>query len=498
MKNLFKVILIAAFVSFAANANADTSFKIKQGLEDTVYSKKHYIVAITDPSNTAVINGTQVRVHKTGTFGTALELKEGLNTISISVFDKNSVKEEYYNVVYVNGPAPKRLPQPTEAEILKQIDDNTLKPCLFHIKTLPSAYLQYSDGNDRLGGSKIGFINEGIVLKVVGKIRELYKVQLSENRYAYLPQEYATATEEVAKKSLTGSWSVVNAGSSDAVRISLDSQKAFSAFTTIDPNTLCVDIYGAECNSNWMTQRQGLEIIDYVDFQQIESDVFRAIIKLKGSKQWGYDIKYERNTLAIKVKHAPELTLAGMVIGLDAGHGGSATGAVSITGLKEKELNLEMVYTLKRLFEKKGATVVLSRPDDRDMTMPERKQIFKEANPDMIISIHCNASGSPVDPIGTSTYYKKLSDRALAESILNRLLDLGMPNFGLVGNFNFSLAAITHCPSVLVETLFMSSMPDEEMLADASFRLKMMEKVVSGVEDYLRAIKTEEKAKKKK
>ena len=139
MKNLFKVLLIAAFLSFAANANADTSFKIKQGLEDTVYSKKHYIVAITDPSNTAVINGTQVRVHKTGTFGTALELKEGLNTISISVFDKNSVKEEYYNVVYVNGPAPKRGPQPTEAEILKQIDDNTLKPCLFHIKTLPSA-----------------------------------------------------------------------------------------------------------------------------------------------------------------------------------------------------------------------------------------------------------------------------------------------------------------------------------------------------------------------
>ncbi len=50
---------------------------------------------------------------------------------------------------------------------------------------------------------------------------------------------------------------------------------------------------------------------------------------------------------------------------------------------------------------------------------------------------------------------------------------------------NFSLNAPTEYPSVLVETLFMSSLPEEEMLADPGFRKEMMLKVVNGLEDYI-------------
>jgi len=64
-------------------------------------------------------------------------------------------------------------------------------------------------------------------------------------------------------------------------------------------------------------------------------------------------------------------------------------------------------------------------------------------------------------------------------------MELNVGEFGLIGNFNFSLNAPTDFPTVLVETLFMSSLPDEELLASPEFRRDMMEKVAAGLEDYI-------------
>jgi len=88
---------------------------------------------------------------------------------------------------------------------------------------------------------------------------------------------------------------------------------------------------------------------------------------------------------------------------------------------------------------------------------------------------------------GTSTYYKHIGYRPLSATILKRLLELPVQDFGNIGHFNFSLNAVTDCPNVLVETLFMSTLADEELIADPAFQRKMMEKVVMGVDDYLRS-----------
>jgi N-acetylmuramoyl-L-alanine amidase len=92
--------------------------------------------------------------------------------------------------------------------------------------------------------------------------------------------------------------------------------------------------------------------------------------------------------------------------------------------------------------------------------------------------------------MGTSTYYRHIEDKPLADTVLKRLLDLNLNNFGLIGNFNFSLIAPTEYPAILVETLFMSSLPDEEQLASPEFQKKMMTKVALGLEDYIRLVKS--------
>ena len=246
-------------------------------------------------------------------------------------------------------------------------------------------------------------------------------------------------------------------------------------------------------NSNWMTQYFDTEIIEYVDFNQVESDVYRVIIKLKEKYSWGYSVDYSGTSLVINVNHAPQPTIKGMVIGLDAGHGGKHPGAISASGLKEKDVNLSLVNEVKALLEAKGAKIVMSRDGDQGPTMGERKKTFKDAGVDLMISIHNNSGGSPLSEMGSCTAYKHVSDRALAVVMQKRLVELGHKNFGVIGNFNFSLNAPTEYPNVLLEVLFMSSLPEEEKLADVQYHKKVAKQVVLALEDYLNEVKASKK-----
>lgn len=90
--------------------------------------------------------------------------------------------------------------------------------------------------------------------------------------------------------------------------------------------------------------------------------------------------------------------------------------------------------------------------------------------------------------MGTSVYYKHIANRPLAKALHSSMLKLGVADFGLTGNFNFSLNGPTEYPNALVEGLFMSSLPEEEMLADPDFRTKMAQQVVDGIKNYLKEV----------
>lgn len=472
-----KALLLISLLLGTFTLSAQIPFKMARQGQDTVYNKKYNLVCITEPGVKAEINGKPAKVYKTGAFGMAIELSEGDNTINIQLSKGETIEKQEINLFYCTKPKEKK-----SAKVEK------LSERLFYVTSLNGAYLQYGDGGDRLGGSKMSYIDSGIVMKVVGVKGELYKVQLSQNRFAYLPTEYALFTNSESEVINTSSWFVNNTGNSDRLTVSLPARVPYTSWYETDPTKICIDLFGATSNTNWITQAQGLGAIDYVDVQQPDSDVFRIIIKLKEKYSWGYHIGFEGTNLVVKVNHAPKPTLKGMVIGLDAGHGGSSLGAVSATGIYEKDVNMNIVYILKEMLEDKGAKVVLSRDGDYDIAHPERKRIFIENDIDLLISIHNNAGGSPFNTMGTSTYYRYITNRDLASCILNRVLELGYKNYGLIGNFNFSLNAPTEYPNALLEGLFMSSLPEEEILADEANHKKIAQKVVIGLEDYLKKV----------
>lgn len=487
-----KLGLLAVAMMICGTSQAEVALKIARGERDTVYQKKHYVVGVTNPGNKATVNGTQVKVYKTGSFGAELELKEGVNTISVVVNGGAEQKEKTFDVFYATE-RPKRLVSMEQAK--KELEKSTLKERDFYAKSKQGAYLQYGDGDDRLGGSKMGYVDADIVFHVVGEKGGLYKVQLSQNRYAFMEKDYLEPTNEVTEEVNTGSWHVSNKGKYDQVSISLPKRLPYHYWSELDPSRICVDVFGAMDNSNWMTQSGDTEMIDYVDFKQVDSDVYRVIIKLKQEYSWGYSIGYNGSNLTIAVKHAPNPTLKGLVVGLDAGHGGQYPGAISASGMTEKEVNLALINEVKALLEAKGAKVVMSRDGDQGPSMSERKKTFKDANVDLMISIHNNSGGSPLTEMGSCTTYKHISNRALAAKMQNRLLELGHRNFGLIGNFNFSLNSPTEYPNVLLEVLFMSSLPEEEKLADTEYRKKIAKQVVLGLEDYLKDVRNSQSKK---
>lgn len=475
-KKFFTIII----ASVAFMVQAQPSLEIVGGTRPTTSSVAR-IVGKTDPAATATINGVAAKVYATGCFGAEVALNQGDNVITVESTQGGKTTTKTVIVV-----------RQDKADKAAAHDVPMMRDVLFTGVTLPGAFLQYGNGTDRLGGSKMGYIDEGIALKVVGDYANLYKVQLSGNRFAYIQKEYVKMADVDVKTVNSSSITYSNMGKSDRVSISLPCKVPYYSWTQLDPTTICVEIFGAMCNSNWISQHGELGMVDYVDFRQVDSDVLQVVIKLKKKYAWGYDVYYRGNSLTVDVKHTPtSLALKDLTIGIDAGHGGEYSGAIGHSGLDEKTINLQLVKLVKGMLEAKGAKVVLSRSEDVDVAMSKRKQIFKEAGVDLAFAIHNNSGGSPLVDMGSSTYYKHIVNRELAAVMLKHLVAAGHKDAGLTGNFNFSLNMPTEYPNCLLEVLFMSSLPDEEKLCNPAHCKKIAAEVVAGLEEYLLKVKAE-------
>ncbi len=88
---------------------------------------------------------------------------------------------------------------------------------------------------------------------------------------------------------------------------------------------------------------------------------------------------------------------------LDAGHGGNDPGATGPTGVKEKDVTLDIVHKLAPVLAKQGLQVMLTRDDDRYVTLEERTARANAFAADLFVSIHCNAAENRVRR-GIETY----------------------------------------------------------------------------------------------
>jgi N-acetylmuramoyl-L-alanine amidase len=196
--------------------------------------------------------------------------------------------------------------------------------------------------------------------------------------------------------------------------------------------------------------------------------------------------------------------LAGKVIVLDPGHGGSETGAVSpYTGMAEKDVNLDVALRLQPLLEAKGARVVLTRTTDAhaiaqtawDTVDPadnpvradlhERVRIAEAAGADLLLSIHHNAG----EGSGAEVYYawenlNRDRSRLLAAMLQAAFVDnLGRYDRGF-GPEVFYVNRFATMPSVLTEGGFMTDPVESWLLADPDYRQRMAEEMAAMLDRY--------------
>lgn len=354
------------------------------------------------------------------------------------------------------------------------------------------AFLLFGLGEDRLGGAKIGYLDSMVMLKVIGKVGNKYKVQLSKYRTAFIEDD---AVEFLPKgtytpESLTGRWSVYGDDKFDYVQLGLSAKLPYQSFQLTDPARVVVDVFGATNNTNWITQLENTREIKNVSYEQIEDDVFRITIELKHAQHWGHLIYYKGNTLVVKIKRQPpDLALNKLIIGVDAGHGGSNVGAGGPTGSSEKMLALAVSLKLQQALEKEGVKVIMSRSSEKFFDNRERILFYRDSLPDLLVSIHLNSAADPIRVTGTSTFYRYPGFRNLSNFIYKRMLELGLEEHGNNSSFNFMLNSPIEYPNALVETLFISNPADESKILDEKFQQQIADKVVLGIKDFLNSCK---------
>ena len=205
----------------------------------------------------------------------------------------------------------------------------------------------------------------------------------------------------------------------------------------------------------------------------------------------GYQIIPTDNGFALQLKKhltsSGGLPLSGITVLLDAGHGGTALGALGADlNWPEKRVNLETALTLQSTLRQAGAEVIMTRNEDIDLSLRDRLSSALNQAPDVFISLHSNSAADNVDMTqcrGVSLYSKSTLAQPLAQCIATQLSSVGH-NTELITDSNLYLCRAESSLSVLIENEFITNPYGMETLMSSIERNAFCGAVTQGIADY--------------
>jgi N-acetylmuramoyl-L-alanine amidase len=375
-----------------------------------------------------------------------------------------------------------------------------LDPVPVHIGEANDDYVGITAGlhEVRLGGPFIARVPRGTRFEIIGRQGRQVRIRLSRSRSGWVPEREVTRLPEgtpVPQNYFTAC-EVSGDDKYDRLSIGLRDKVVVAVRSETEPtNRLYVDFFNTHDALTWISHKSGASVIGTVTGEQIEDGWFRLTVPLKCKQIWGYWTELDDKGLTLfvrrppKIADAPASPLQGLLIALEAGHGGAGTGARGHLGTNEKTINLAAVTELRRVLTERGAHAVLVRPRDSSPTLQARVDKANEADADLFVSIHANAAGNARGYLavsGTSTYYKDKHCRLPAELVYRKLLGLNWGEFGVVGNFSYYPLQNTRMPAILIEQAFMSNPSDEARLLDPAYQKEQAKAVADALEQFLK------------
>jgi N-acetylmuramoyl-L-alanine amidase len=220
-----------------------------------------------------------------------------------------------------------------------------------------------------------------------------------------------------------------------------------------------------------------------------------------------------------------------VIVAIDAGHGGEDPGAIGPTGLREKDVVLDVARRLRdRLNEQSGMRAFMTRDGDYFVPLRDRVRKARRVQADLLVSIHADAFYTPQargasvfalsDRGATSEAARWMAERENAAdavggvnlrhadaAVLRTMLDMSttaqikdslkvgqevLARLGSVGRLHkrqveqagFAVLKAPDIPSILVETAFISNPEEERRLRDPEYRARLVEALATGIRRY--------------
>lgn len=193
----------------------------------------------------------------------------------------------------------------------------------------------------------------------------------------------------------------------------------YRIFTLSSPHRIVIDIWAKSANTSKLSKRGG--------GKRSETGKSRSARKAPTRRKTFGRLKRREMNLAQRFRHG-----FGRIV-LDPGHGGKDPGAVGRSGMREKDVVLDVALRTRRVLRRvlPGNRVYLTRTTDRHISLSSRTSFANDHDADIFVSIHANSARSRrIHGIETYLLSEASSGRALrlaareSGTTLTRMSDL--------------------------------------------------------------------------
>ena len=183
---------------------------------------------------------------------------------------------------------------------------------------------------------------------------------------------------------------------------------------------------------------------------------------------------------------------------IDPGHGAEDGGAVSDSGIVEKDVNLAVSLCLRDYLEASGFKVKMTRSDD-DLAgtgdtlkqrlhddFAERLKLYNDG--DIVVSVHQNKFTSESEH-GAQVFYSPndIKSEKLASSLRRSITGLLQPeNEREITKAGSNIYLLNNCtkPCVLVECGFLSNPAEAQLLSDSEYQRQFAFAIYCGILEF--------------
>ena len=194
-----------------------------------------------------------------------------------------------------------------------------------------------------------------------------------------------------------------------------------------------------------------------------------------------------------KITVAAYFPLIGKTIVVDVGHGAEDPGTVS-GKTYEKDINLAIAKYLEDELSKAGATVILTRDGDYDLSSPNvaarkksdfdnRIKLINNSNADMYVSIHLNYLSQKQYSGGQIFYNDKNKKNKIIAAAIQEAFNIELKSMREIKKIPSDLYMYERLDisGVLVECGFMSNYGELKKLKTAEYQRTIAKVIVSGI-----------------